>query len=285
MNTVANDKGKFGYPLGSLGIVPDDKDMPYPRVCAHRGFNTVAPENTMPAFAAAISLGAEEIEFDIWSTKDGELVTAHDARLERVSNGEGFIGRYTLEELKKLDFGSRFSEKLCGLQLPTFEEILQQFAGRVIMNIHMKIWDVLDDTENKTDPRYEQVAALIKKYNCEKHIYFMSTHTESLLEMRKLLPDASYCQGSQHGQEGNKKMVELAIEHGFDKVQFVFWRPFEKDLIDLAHAHGIKCNYCQADDGETARKHIEMGIDTIMTNDFHIVRESIKEFLPSKSEL
>ncbi len=46
------------------GILPNDKDMPYPRVCAHRGFNTIAPENTMPAFAASIALGAEEIEFD-----------------------------------------------------------------------------------------------------------------------------------------------------------------------------------------------------------------------------
>ena len=66
------------------GMVQNDKNMPYPRVCAHRGFNTIAPENTMPAFAAAIALGAEEIEFDLWATKDGELVTAHDSKLERV---------------------------------------------------------------------------------------------------------------------------------------------------------------------------------------------------------
>ncbi|MBQ8005537.1 MAG: hypothetical protein IJ303_04420 [Clostridia bacterium] len=57
------------------GILHIDKDMPYPRICAHRGFNTVAPQNTMPAFAASIALCAEEIEFDIWSTKDGELFT------------------------------------------------------------------------------------------------------------------------------------------------------------------------------------------------------------------
>ncbi len=256
--------------------------MPYPRVCAHRGFNTIAPENTMPAFAAAIALGADEIEFDLWSTKDGELVTAHDPKLERVSNGEGYIGYRTLSELKALDFGSKFSEKLRGLQLPTFEEILEQFAGRVIMNIHVKIWDALDDPENDINPRYGQIASLVKKYDCEKHVYFMTTHTESLLEMRKLLPGASYCQGSRSGQEGNAKMVELAIEHGFDKVQFVFWRPFDKEMIDRAHANGIKCNYCQADEGEEAIKHLEMGIDTIMTNDFHLVRESIKDFLPKK---
>ena len=43
----------------------NDLDMPYPRVCAHRGFNTIAPENSLIAFGAAIALGADEIEFDV----------------------------------------------------------------------------------------------------------------------------------------------------------------------------------------------------------------------------
>ena len=38
---------------------------PYPRLCAHRGFSTAAPENTMPAFLAALEIGAQEIEFDL----------------------------------------------------------------------------------------------------------------------------------------------------------------------------------------------------------------------------
>ena len=48
-----------------------DATMPYPRVCAHRGFNTIAPENSLPAYGAAVAMGAEEIEFDLWFTKDG----------------------------------------------------------------------------------------------------------------------------------------------------------------------------------------------------------------------
>ena len=50
-------------PAGPAVCLPDEF-MPYPRTCAHRGFNTIAPENTMPAFGAAVALGAEEIEFD-----------------------------------------------------------------------------------------------------------------------------------------------------------------------------------------------------------------------------
>ena len=61
--------------------------MPYPRICAHRGFNTVAPENSLAALGAAIGMGAVEIEFDVRFTRDGVPVVAHDSHLERVSNG------------------------------------------------------------------------------------------------------------------------------------------------------------------------------------------------------
>ncbi|MBQ8250067.1 MAG: hypothetical protein IJY93_09370 [Clostridia bacterium] len=126
------------YRNGGASVVPFDDVMPYPRLCAHRGFNTVAPENSMPAFGAAVSLGAEEIEFDLWSTKDRVLVSCHDSTLERVSDGSGKIYEHTYEELLALDFGVKHGEKFSGLGITTFEEILKKFAGRVIMNIHVK---------------------------------------------------------------------------------------------------------------------------------------------------
>ena len=256
------------YRNGGASVVAFDKYMPYPRLCAHRGYNTVAPENTMPAFGAAVAMGAEEIEFDIWETKDGELVTAHDSKLERVSNGEGRVWEHTLAELKALDFGSHFSEKYKDLRLPTFEEILQKFAGRVIMNIHVKIWD-----RAETDRKIEQIASLIEKYDCVRHVYFMSTNTDALLEMRKRLPNASYCQGAGNG---NAAMVEAAIENKFDKVQFVSWHPYNKEMIDRCHAHGIICNFCQCDTPENAKAMLDMGIDTILTNDYHSIAKAIK---------
>ena len=44
-------------------MIRGDKELPYPRVCSHRGFNTIAPENSMPAFGAVIAMGAEEVQF------------------------------------------------------------------------------------------------------------------------------------------------------------------------------------------------------------------------------
>jgi glycerophosphoryl diester phosphodiesterase len=108
-------------------MVAHDEKMPYPRVCAHRGFNSVAPENSLPAYGAAVALGAEEIEFDLWATKDGVLVSLHDPTLDRVSSGTGNVWDYTYEELLKFDFGEKQrGEKFKNLKIPTFEEILKK---------------------------------------------------------------------------------------------------------------------------------------------------------------
>ena len=73
------------------------------KFCAHRGVSALMPENTLPAFAAALSLGADEIEFDVRLTKDSQLIISHDGTLERISDGTGNLSDYTLEELRKLN--------------------------------------------------------------------------------------------------------------------------------------------------------------------------------------
>ena len=256
------------YRNGGASVVAFDKYMPYPRLCAHRGYNTVAPENTMPAFGAAVAMGAEEIEFDLWATKDGEIVTAHDPNLERVSNGQGRISDHTLAELKALDFGSRFDEKYKDLRIPTFEEILQKFAGRVVMNIHVKIWD-----ERQSELYLHKIANLIRKYDCERHVYFMSVNTAALLEMKRLLPFTLCCQGA---ERSNAEMIELAIKHGLDKVQLVSWFPYDKAMIDKCHENGIRVNFCQADKPNDAKWLFDMGVDCVLTNDFHYVKSGLE---------
>ena len=276
------EKGRrpWKYRQGGSGIVPYDKWMSYPRLCAHRGFNTIAPENSMPAYGAAIGMGAEEIEFDVWATSDGHLVSLHDAILDRVSDGWGAIWDRDLAYFKNCDFGSCYDEKYKGLKGATFEEILKRFAGRAIMNIHVKIWDMIRISTNKNiDPKLYEIAALIKKYDCEKHVYFMSTNTEMLCRMREILPEAGYCQGA---GDGNVKMVEAAIENHFDKVQFVKDRPFSKDLVDKCHENGIKCNMFWSDDPAEARQFLEMGIDCILTNDYQRVYDGVKDIVDRK---
>lgn len=258
------------YRNGGASVIPFDDVMKYPRLCAHRGFNTVAPENSMPAFGAAVALGAEEIEFDIWSTKDGVLVSCHDATLDRVSNGNGKIYEHTYEELLQLDFGAKHGEKFRGLKIPTFEEILQKFAGRVIMNIHVKIWDA-----NFSDPMIAEIVALIRKYDCEKHIYFMTTNDELIKQVMEYAPDLKVCVGW-NGDKEPMSIVDRAIVLGAYKVQ-LFKPYFNQESINKAHAHGILCNVFWADDPNEARRYFEMGIDTVLTNDYLTIYNAVQE--------
>ena len=115
-------------------IIIEDAKHPYPRLCAHRGLRSAAPDNSLPAFGAAIALGADEIELDVLPTKDGVLVSMHDRKRAKISDGTGLEYEYTYGELLKLDFGVKFSEEYRGLRVLTFEEVLRKLGRSVIMN-------------------------------------------------------------------------------------------------------------------------------------------------------
>ncbi len=257
------------YRNGGASVVAPDCDMPYSRLCAHRGFSTIAPENSMLSLGAAVALGAKEIEFDVWSTKDGVLVSCHDSSLERVSDGEGKIYDHTYEELLKLDFGINFGEKFKGFKIPTFEQILQKFSGRVIMNIHVKIWD-----KNMPDLMIKEIVDLVYKYDAQKHIYFMTTCDEVIKRVMDYDPDLKCCVGWDGNKDDPMSIVDRAIALGAYKVQ-LFKPYFNKAAIDKAHAHGILCNVFWSDDPKEAKEFLDMGIDTILTNDYYNIKTSL----------
>jgi len=266
------------YRIGGAAIVPYDEWMGYPRVCAHRGFNTVAPENTLPAYGAAVAMGAEEIEFDLWLTRDNVVVSLHDKDLDRVSTGTGFVWEHTYEELLQYDFGVKKNPKFAGLRICTFEDILKKFAGQCIMNIHVKNAKAFEVTEEEI----AQIARLIKKYDCERHCYFMSGAPYVLDIMRRVAPQIPRCAGA--GSEKPYDLVEKAVE--FDCVKIQIFTPdlplFAPDYIEQtcrrAHEKGIRVNICQADDPETAVRFLEAGCDTIMTNEFKLIQNTVTDW-------
>ena len=257
---VEEGRNPWQYRPAGSAICLDDHHMPYPRLCAHRGFSTIAPENSMPAFGAAVALGASEIEFDLWATKDRELVSLHDSTLERVSDGSGDIWDYTYDELLQFDFGIKKSKEFKGLKIVKFEEILKKFSCHVIMNIHVKIWDM-----DLKDPMIHDIVKLIGKYDCEKHVYFMTTNDKILRILKEVAPQINICVG--HDETRPFEIVNRAIEIGAQKVQ-LFKPYFNQEMIDKAHENGIRCNVFWSDDAEEAEKYLDMGIDTLLTNDY-----------------
>ena len=94
------------------------------KIIGHRGASMYAPENSASSLEVASSFGLEWVETDVQITLDNKLVIFHDEKLDRTSNGEGFLALQKLAELKKLDIGSWFSEEFTGEKILTFVEFL-----------------------------------------------------------------------------------------------------------------------------------------------------------------
>lgn len=255
-------------PAGSAISRPHQR-IPYPRVCAHRGLQAAAPENSLAALGAAVTMGAEEIEFDVWSTKDGELVLVHDKRLDRLSDGDGFVWEHTYEELMVLDFGFKYGEGFRGMRVSTLEEALKKLACHTVMNIHLK-------APNNVDPwdegQLKKLIGLIHKYDCANHVYFMTGNTAVLKQLKTLAPDLVLCVG---GGDDPWSIVDRAIELDCPMVQLVKGY-FDQTMIDKARAHNIRCNVFWSNDVEETKQFLDMGIDTILTDDYCRVSQAVK---------
>jgi len=102
--------------------------MPELHRVAHRGYSAVAPENTLPALAAAVLAGATFVEFDVRTSADGVPVVIHDRTVDRTTDGTGHVWELTCAELGALDAGSWFSPAYVGLSIPLLSEVLDLLA-------------------------------------------------------------------------------------------------------------------------------------------------------------
>lgn len=97
------------------------------KIYAHRGYSAKYPENTLAAFRATAMLPIEGVEFDVHLTTDSRVVVIHDEKIDRTSNGSGYVKDMTLNELRQYDYGSWFSKEFAGEAIPTLAEVLEVF--------------------------------------------------------------------------------------------------------------------------------------------------------------
>jgi glycerophosphoryl diester phosphodiesterase len=107
-------------------------------VISHRGEHLAHPENTLPAFQAAIDAKADYFELDVRTTSDGHLVLMHDATVDRLTNGHGAVRDMTFEQIRALDAGTKFATQFAGTNVPTFEEALQLAHGKIGVYVDSK---------------------------------------------------------------------------------------------------------------------------------------------------
>lgn len=222
------------------------------KFCAHRGVSALMPENTLPAFAAALSLGADEIEFDVRLTKDNKLVVCHDPVLERISDGCGNVSDYTLEALQALHVGIKHG---WNISFCTPEEVFSQFANRITFNIHLK-------QHGEDGFIIRELLKLTERYNAFDSVYFAGSPDE-LEWMEQIAPDIRRV--AIQLPRDTIGIYEMAKKYHCSGVQF-WLGMFDEALIDALHAEGIWCNLFYADSAEDYRKYFDMGIDTLLTN-------------------
>jgi glycerophosphoryl diester phosphodiesterase len=112
---------------------------PYPKVLAHRGGGTLAPENTLAGLRRGMEAGFRAIEYDVMLARDGVPVVVHDPFLGRTLPGSGNVFDYDALELAAMDAGGWFARAYEGEPVPLFAEFAQfcKVHG-VWMNIEIK---------------------------------------------------------------------------------------------------------------------------------------------------
>jgi glycerophosphoryl diester phosphodiesterase len=108
-------------------------------VISHRGEHLAHPENTLPAFQAAIDAHADFFELDVRTTSDGQLVLMHDGTVDRTANGHGAVYQMTFEQIRALDAGAKMAPQFAGTKVPTFEEALNLAHGKIGVYVDCKM--------------------------------------------------------------------------------------------------------------------------------------------------
>ncbi|QJW99916.1 glycerophosphodiester phosphodiesterase [Frigoriglobus tundricola] len=219
-------------------------------VAYHRGANRYAPENTLPAITTAAALGADYVEIDIRTTKDGKFVVMHDSTVNRTTDGKGRVRDLTLEEVRKLDAGAWFGKPFAGTRVPTLDEALTALGDTA--SVYLDAKDIAPGA----------LLAAIKDHGLfDRHVVYQS---------------AEYCGRLKKLDARVRPLPPLRAVADLEKVAEVKpygvdanWRILSKEMIAACHEKGIKV-FSDAlgvnDTVEPYRTAMGWGIDLIQTD-------------------
>jgi glycerophosphoryl diester phosphodiesterase len=221
------------------------------KIAHHRGASRYAPENTLPALEKAIRLGADFVEFDLQTTRDGGFVLLHDRTLNRTTTGRGPAREWDLAKIQVLDAGSWFGQPFTRTPVLTLEDFFIAAGRRVELYVDAK------------DIAPEALAKALKDHGVvERAVVYQSV---AYLEKLRAIDPAI------------RRMPPLRdparLDSGAEKVQpYAFdtnWSILSKELIDRCHAKGIKVFSDALGSHETIEAYqraIRDGIDLIQTD-------------------
>lgn len=225
------------------------------KVYAHRGFSGQYPENTMLAFQKAAELGCYGIELDVHLTKDDKLVIIHDEKVNRTTDGRGWVKDLSWNQLQKLNAGTAFKLEA---KIPSLEEYFDW----------VKDTDLVTNIEIKTDRYYypdieEKTLALVRDFGLSDRVLFSSFNHSSLYDLRRLAPDIPCGALVTYQAVGN-------VGYFCHKFDLAYYHPDFRllDEVEVASckAYGIKINAWTVNEPEDLARCLALGIDGVITN-------------------
>ncbi len=187
-------------------------------VAAHRAAHLDYPENSLPAIQEAIDIGVDIIELDVKVTKDGIPVLMHDGTIDRTTTGSGKPSDYTYGELR--EFRLIHKKDTTDQIIPTFEEALKIVKGHTLIDIDIK-----------TD-RLDPIIEVIKKMECEDHVFWFDNDYEALEYVRSIDPDFMLMPRAY-----SYEMADSAIHRFQPEVVHIDFSFYNQEVVDLLKAN------------------------------------------------
>jgi glycerophosphoryl diester phosphodiesterase len=236
----------------------------------HRGASHDAPQNTLAAFHLANAYGADGYELDVQLSKDGIPVVIHDFSVDKTTDGSGRVSSFTLEEMKRLDAGSKFSAEFAGERIPTLEEVFDVLQADTIVNVELK-------TASPGDNGLEDATiALIRGRKLEDRVIVSSFNPFSLLRVRRRAPELKV---------GLLYAPDLPLYLRRAWFRFVLkpaalhprYQMVDAQYMTWAKKQGYDVNVWTVDDPTDMRHLSGLGVNAIITNRPDVLRDVLAQ--------
>lgn len=249
--------------------------MTLPLIHAHRGASAYRSENTLEAYQLAVDQGADAIELDVHFSKDGEVVVVHDERIERVSNGKGFINDYTLAELKKFNFNRLFPDDPFA-EIPTLREVYT-----LLKKTNLRVNCEFKTTLLLYPGLVEATIAIAREFGMTDRVMYSSFNHYSLLEAKQYEPSTEI------GLLYDLGLVDPWVYANYLHAEYI--HPVDLVIAALpetvvkCHEKGIKVNVWTPDDAKMMTAMYQAGVDGIITNKPDLAKACRSQFFKLSS--
>ena len=235
-----------------------------PLVCAHRGDNVNAPENTLPAFELAASENLKWIELDVHQTKDGVIVCNHDSSIKRTTGVNLTIHDNTYDELVSHELGSWMPGDYEHVKMTTLKEALR-LAKQNHMNVQVELKGHKDDVNFE-----ENVLKVINEAEMHDNVMIISQDASRLKRIYELDPGITkgYCMFIAIGN------VEDIYYTDNVTVEETYVTP---ELVNRLHAQGKKVFCWTVDLDDTVQYLVSCGVDVIGTDNPMLISNALEK--------